>query len=52
MSPCRLYGDDTSLTFSSPNLAEIDTVINYDLEELHKWSNKWLMSFNPKKMKS
>jgi len=37
MSFCRLYSDDTSLIFLSQNLAEIEHVINYDLEQLNQW---------------
>ena len=45
----RLYADDTSLSFSSSILAEIETVLNNDLKQLKEWATKWLISFSPAK---
>ena len=33
----RLYADDTSLTFSSKNMAETQTLLNEDLEKVNTW---------------
>lgn len=48
-SLCRLYADDTSFSYSDSDREQIFSVISHDLVELDKWSNKWLMSFNPDK---
>ena len=48
----RLFADNTSLSYSSQNVVEIENVINHDLCELNTWSTKWLMSFNPDKTES
>lgn len=45
----RLYADDTSLSYSSSDLAEIEVVLNNDLKKLKEWATKWLVSFNPVK---
>ena len=45
----RLFADDTSLSYSSSDLAEIEIVLNDDLEKLKVWANKWLIMFNPLK---
>ena len=47
----RLFADDTSLGYSSQNVVEIENVINHDLCELNTWSTKWLLSFNPDKLR-
>ncbi|XP_021365288.1 uncharacterized protein LOC110458062 [Mizuhopecten yessoensis] len=44
----RLFADDTALAYSSKNLHDIKQIINYDMEQLNLWSNKWLMNFNHK----
>ena len=51
LSPSKLFADDTSLGYSSQNVVEIENVINHDLCELNTWSTKWLMSFNPDKLR-
>ena len=45
----RLYADDTSFSYSSSDLAEIEIVLNDDLGKLKIWANKWLLMFNPLK---
>ena len=42
----RLFADDTSLSFSSASMAEIEFVLNNDLGKLSNWVNKWLITFN------
>ena len=42
----RLFADDTSLSFSSASMAEIEFVLNNDLENISNWANKWLSTFN------
>ena len=45
----KLFADDTSLSFSSNNLAFIDHILNSDLLKLKEWAKKWLIKFNPLK---
>ena len=45
----RLFADDTSLSFSSTNLALIERVVNNDLFTLKEWATKWLITFHPQK---
>ena len=45
----RLFADDTSLSFSSTNLAVIERVVNNDLFTLKEWATKWLITFHPQK---
>ena len=45
----RLFADDTSLSFSSPDVRYITRVLNYDLQTLSDWANRWLIAFNPLK---
>ena len=42
----RLFADDTSLCFSSASMAEIEFVLNNNLEKISNWANKWLITFN------
>ena len=42
-----LFADDTSLSFSSNNLAFIERILNSDLVKLKEWAKKWLIKFNP-----
>ena len=39
----RLFADDTSLSYSSSDLSEIEIVFNDGLEKLKVWANKWLI---------
>ena len=48
----RLFTDDTSLSFSSTNLAVIERVVNNDLFTLKEWATKWLITFHPQKNRS
>ena len=45
----RLFADDTSLSFSSNNMAFIEHNLNTDLVKLDEWAKKWLIKFNPQK---
>ena len=45
----RLFADDTSLSFSSPDVRYITRILNYDLQTLSDWANRWLIAFNPLK---
>ena len=48
----RLFADDTSLSFSSTNLAVIESVVNNDLFTLKEWATKWLITFHPQENRS
>ena len=45
----RLFADDTSLSFSSVNLFEIEWVLNEGLSKLSAWAKSWLIKFNAQK---
>lgn len=45
----RLFADDTSLSYSSVDLVEIESILNQDLEKLSLWAKTWLTIFNPSK---
>ena len=47
----RLFADDTSLSFSSINLFEIERVLNEDLSKLSAWAKRWLIKSNAQKQK-
>ena len=42
----RLFADDTSLSFSSADPAEIERILNQDLSKLSAWAKIWLVIFN------
>jgi hypothetical protein len=45
----RLFADDTSLSYSSTNLLQIERKLNYNINILNTWAEKWLVKFNPQK---
>ena len=45
----RLFADDTSLSFSSADPAEIERNLNQDLSKLSAWAKIWLVIFNATK---
>ena len=45
----RLFADDTSLSFSLPDVRYITRVLNHDLQTLSGWAKRWLIAFNPLK---
>ena len=47
----RVYADDNSTQYADKNLINIECVLNYDLRILEKWSEDWLLQFNPNKRK-
>ncbi|KAK3099985.1 hypothetical protein FSP39_012969 [Pinctada imbricata] len=49
LSLARLFADDTSLLYSSKRLNDIERVLNDDLNKIHLWANKWMVTFNPNK---
>ena len=51
-STIRLFADDTSLYFIVDNPTDAAEKINSDMEEIHQWASKWLVTFNPSKSES
>ena len=47
----RLFADDTSLSYSSSNINEIEQRLNSDITKIYNWSTKWLVDFNHQKTK-
>ena len=45
----RLFADDTSLSYSSLNIRDMQLLINTDLIRLSEWVSRWLIRFNPQK---
>jgi hypothetical protein len=41
--------DDTSLSYSSTNLLQIERKLNSDMNILNTWAETWLVKFNPQK---
>ena len=45
----RLFADDTSLYLVVDNPIDAANILNSDLNKIHLWANKWLVTFNPSK---
>ena len=45
----KLFADDTSLSYSSNDSSEIDSMLNHDLHIILQWSKTWHVTFNPSK---
>ena len=45
----RLFADDTSLYLIVADPNETATILNNDLETIHKWADSWIVKFNPSK---
>ena len=43
----RLFADDTSLYLIVEDPNETATILDNDLETIHKWADTWLVKFNP-----
>ena len=51
-SKIRLFADDTSLFIIVDNPIDAARKLNSDLEMIHQWATKWLVTFNPSKTES
>ena len=51
-SNIRLFADDTSLYIIVENPIEAAIQLNADLENVHQWASRWLVTFNPTKTES
>ena len=43
------FADDTSLGYTSNNQQNLQDIVNSDLSKIKKWSEDWLITFNPDK---
>ncbi len=50
-SNIRLFADDTSLYIVVEDPVTSSVTLNADLTTIHNWSDKWLVTFNPSKLK-
>ena len=48
-SKIRLFADDTSLFIIVDNPIDAARKLNSDLETIHQWAIRWLVTFNPSK---
>ena len=46
----RLFADDTSLSYSSSKINEIEQRLNSDITKIYNWPTNWLVDFNPQKI--
>ena len=46
-SECKLFADDTSLSFVFYDINNSAYDLNEDLEKINNWAFKWVMKFNP-----
>ena len=44
---CRLVAEDTFLGHTSNDLQNLQDILNSDLSNIKKWSEDWLITFNP-----
>ena len=51
-SKIRLFADDTSFFIIVDNPIDAARKLNSDLETIHQWATKWLVTFNPSKTES
>jgi hypothetical protein len=49
LSITRLFADDTSLSQTTSNIADLEGILNHDLQVISFWSRQWLVTFNPDK---
>ena len=47
----KLIADDTCLFIVVGSPRNAGDILNTDLDRIHKWSEQWLVNFNPKKTK-
>ena len=45
----KLFADDTSIYLEVDNPRDSAEILNGDIDKIHKWSEKWLVKFNPNK---
>ncbi len=45
LSITRLFADDSSLSFTSSILNDLEGIINHDLQIINAWAKQWLVTF-------
>ena len=48
----KLFADDTTIYVIIENVTAAGELLNLNLDKVHKWSEKWLVNFNPQKTQS
>ena len=48
----KLFADDTTIYVVINNVNAAGELLNHNLDKVHKWSEKWLVNFNPQKTES
>ena len=51
-SDIKLFADDTSLSITVDDITESAAILNRDIDDICKWAQTWLVSFNPNKTES
>ena len=51
-SSIRFFADDTSLYIIVDDPVRAAFQLNSDIEKVHEWATKWLVTFNPTKSES
>ena len=46
LSVVRLSANDMSLACTTSNKADLQSILNHDLDIITKWSKQWLVTFN------
>ena len=49
LSVIRLFADDTSHACTTSNTADLQSILNHDLDIITKWSKQWLVTFKAAK---
>ena len=47
LSIVRLFADDSSFSVAASDINDIEGILNHDLCLVSKWSDQWLVNFNP-----
>ena len=45
----KLFADDATIYVVIDNVNAAGELLNHNLDKVHKWSEKWLVNFNPQK---
>ena len=48
----KLFADDTTIYIIIENANTAGELLNFNLEKVHRWSENWLVNFNPQKTES
>ena len=48
----NLSADDTSLSMTVGEPADVGSILQYDIDKITRWAQRWLVKFNPAKSES